>query len=158
MQRRINWWVLVMAMIAVATPAPADGPTSSTGNGQLTAGGELRTFAYTAITGPDGNVKGQAQIFNRAQGNKTHSSINCLNVVGNTAVVGGIVVKSTGGAFDNWTGVFAVQDNGEGNSDPADRLSLTFVYPPGSGVTCYTFPFASFPTMPIEGGNIQVRP
>jgi hypothetical protein len=158
MQRRINWWVLVMAMVAVATPAPADAPTSSTGNGQLTAGGELRTFAYTAITGPDGNVKGQAQLYNRAQGNKTHISINCLNVVGNTAVVGGIVVKSTGGAFDNWTGVFAVQDNGEGNSDPADRLSLTFVYPPGSGVTCFTFPFASFPTMPIEGGNLQVRP
>jgi hypothetical protein len=158
MQRRLNWWVLLMAMIAVATPAPADGPTSSTGNGQLTAGGELRTFAYTAITGPDGNIKGQAQLFNRAQGNKIHISINCLNVVGNTAVVGGIIVKSTGGAFDNWTGVFAVEDNGEGNSDPADRLSLTFPYPPGSGVTCFTFPFASFPSMPIEGGNIQVRP
>ena len=118
----------------------------------------MRTFAYTAVTGPDGNVKGQAQLYNRSQGNKTHVSINCLNVVGNTAVAGGIVVKSTAGAYNNWTGIFAVEDNGEGNSDPADRLSLTFVYPPGSGVTCFTFPFASFPTMPIEGGNIQVRP
>lgn len=157
MQKRIHWFVLA-AIAAVATPAPADAPTASTGNGQLTVGGELRTFAYTAITGPDGNVKGQAQLNNRATGNKLHSSINCLNVVGNTAVVSGLIVRSTGGAFDNWTGVFAVQDNGEGGSDPADRLALTFLFPPGSGVTCFTFPFAAFPTAPIEGGNIQVRP
>jgi hypothetical protein len=158
MSKRFGLMVVVLAAVGLADGARAAGPAAATGSGQLTTGGELRTFAFSAITGPSGNVNGQAQLINRAQGTKIHSQINCLSVVGNTAVVGGIVTSSTNGAYDNWTGVFAVQDNGEGSSDPADLLSLTFLYPPGSGVTCHTFPFASFPTSPIEAGNIQVRP
>ena len=58
---------------------------SATGAGHFEIDGELRTFSFTANTHRDGTVKGQAQLYNRALGTRTHLEIDCLRVVGTTA-------------------------------------------------------------------------
>ena len=81
-----------------------------------------------------------------------------MKVVGNTAVISGVVTSSNTGQTGN-TGVFTVQDNGEGKNAAPDRLSLVFFFGPEfAGNLCTFFTFADFPTSAIEGGNIQVRP
>jgi len=55
-------------------------------------------------------------------------------------------------------GLFAVEDNGEGGGAQPDRLSLVFTLdPPGS---CSNYMFSDFDgfMLPIEAGNIQVKP
>jgi hypothetical protein len=156
---RKGLWVVLLATLVVAlsiTSARAAGPTAATGAGTLTILGELRNFSFSAILA-NGTVQGQAQLNNRQQDAVDHLDIDCLKVVGNTAVVSGVVTRSNSGQLGN-TGVFAVQDNGEGNNAAPDRLSLTFFYGPQyAGTLCTFFTFADFPTSPIQGGNIQVR-
>jgi len=134
----------------------AAGPTSATGAGTLTILGELRNFAFTASTNK-GITKGQAQLNNRDQDAIDHLDIDCMKVVGNKAVISGVITKSNSGQEGN-TGVFSVEDNGEGNHAASDRLSLVFFYPPQyAGTLCTFFNPGDFPTSEIEGGNIQVH-
>jgi hypothetical protein len=122
----------------------------------LTILDELRNFGFTAIANK-GVVKGQAQLNNRDQDAMAHLAIDCMTVVGNQAVISGVITKSNAGQEGN-TGVFAAEDNGEGAHASPDRLSLVFIYGPEyAGNLCTFFTFANFPTSPIEGGNIQVR-
>jgi hypothetical protein len=151
---------MVLALLVFLQPttaAPDSGPSAS-GHGNLTVVGELRTFSFNAITQHDGSVSGEAQLNNRSSGQKIHMAINCLSVVGNTAVASGVVTISDPTGLEGFTGVFAVQDNGEGKNSPGDRISLVFLFSPPTTVDCTTFTFADFPTSPIEGGNIQVKP
>jgi len=152
---------MLLAAIAIAAlpvrSAVAAGPTSATGAGTLTVLGELRNFGFSAVA-VHGTIQGQAQLDNRGQNLTDHLDIDCLKVVGNTAVISGVITKSNSG-LEGDTGVFAVQDNGEGNNAAPDRLSLVFFYGPQyAGTLCTFFTFNNFPTSPIEGGNIQVRP
>lgn len=147
---------LVVFLQPTSTAAPGSGPSAS-GHGNLTTVGQLRTFSFTAVTHKDGSVTGEAQLDNRGQGQKIHMAIDCLSVVGNTAVVSGIVTISDPTGLEGVTGIFAVQDNGEGSKATArDRISLVFFFT--TGEDCTTFPFGDFPTSPIQGGNIQVKP
>jgi hypothetical protein len=156
-----RWFASVTLALLLAAcclvSASAAGPTSATGAGTLTILGELRNFAFSAITAPDGTVQGQAQLNNRQQSAIDHLDIDCMRVVGNTAVISGVVTSSNSGQAGN-TGVFAVQDLGEGKNAQPDRLSLVYFYAPQyAGTLCTFFSFADFPTSPIQGGNIQVR-
>jgi len=157
MKKRLWCAFLVSFVVALSIASVrADGPTAATGAGTLTILGELRNFSFSAIS-TNGTVQGQAQLNNRQQNAVDHIDIDCLKVVGNTAVVSGVVTSSNSGQQGN-TAVFAVQDNGEGKNSPADRLSLAFFYGPQyAGTLCTFFTFADFPTSPIQGGNIQVR-
>ena len=146
----------VIGSVAFSVSVGAAAPTSATGAGTLTILGELRNFAFTASTNKD-ITKGQAQLNNRDQDAIDHIDIDCMRVVGNQAVISGVITKSNTGQEGN-TGVFTVEDNGEGKNASPDRLSLVFFYAPQPpGTLCTVFPFASFPTSPIEGGNIQVH-
>jgi hypothetical protein len=149
---------LAMAWQPISNAAPDNGPSAS-GHGNLTAGGELRTFSFTAVTHKDGTVTGEAELDNRSTGNTIHLSINCLTVSGNKALVSGVVTNSHGpDDFVGWIGTFEVIDNGEGANDPADRISLVFLFSPPTTISCTSFMFSSFSTSPIEAGNIQVNP
>jgi hypothetical protein len=158
-------FLLALALVVFLQPttaAPGSGPSAS-GHGNLTVGGELRTFSFTAVTHKNGSVTGEAQLDNRASGQKIHMAIDCLSVsVGhhsNTAVVSGIVTISDPTGLEGFTGVFAVQDNGEGSNAPArDRISLVFLESPPTTVDCTAATFTDFGTAPIEGGNILVKP
>ena len=135
--------------VSVADPPTAAG--SATGSGDFMLGGELRTFSFSAIQQPKGNVAGQAEVHNRAMGTIVHMDINCIVFLpNNTVVVGGTITKSSPNSnLVGLTGVFQAQDNGEGTNSPPDRLSLVI---PGD---CTTTPPG---LMDILHGNIQVRP
>ena len=134
---------------------PDSGPSAS-GHGNLTTGGELRTFSFTAVTHKDGTVTGQAQLISRATDTRIHMEIDCLRVVGNIAIMSGTITNSNVPAFEGRPAIFRVQDNGEGANDPADRISLVSIFPAGFAINCNSN--FSTPLIPIDGGNIQVRP
>jgi hypothetical protein len=161
MKRFRLFFTLVLATAsALVYPAHAvaDSGPSASGHGNLTIAGELRTFSFTAVTHKDGSVTGEAQLDNRAQGVKLHLAIDCLKVVGNTATVSGTVTEVSGPTVIQvgWKSVFRVTDNGEGGKSAPDTISLVFSFAPPAFIDCHSN--FSVPMMPIEGGNIQVRP
>lgn len=148
----------VLLLIFGTSSAMVAGGPSASGHGNLTIGGELRTFSFTAVTHRDGTVTGQGQLNNRQQGVKLHLTIDCLLVSGNTASVSGTVTSVSGPTAvqvgDRF--IFRVVDNGEGSKAPPDTISLVFSFPPSVMIDCKV-PFV-VPLLPIDGGNIQVRP
>src|SRR3989442_870582 len=116
---------------SASTSAAGSGPSAS-GHGNLTVGGELRTFSFTAVTKSNGSVTGEAQLKSRASGVIIHVEINCLKVVGNQAYISGVVRHANNPLFVGHTSIFRVIDNGEGANRPPDELSLltTFVTVP----------------------------
>lgn len=129
---------------------------SANGHGNLTVGGELRTFSFHAMTRKDGTVTGSATLHNRNSDVFIHMDINCLRVVGNTAFMSGPITNSSNPAFEGRTGLFQARDNGEGSNAAPDQLSLLAVLVGNTTIDCNTN-FAPL-LNPIEGGNIQVKP
>ena len=148
---RVGLFALTLVALGFVPGVSAANPASATGNGDFMLGGELRTFSFSAIQQPKGNVAGQAEVHNRAMGTIVHMDINCIVFLpNNTVVVGGTITKSSPNSnLVGLTGVFQAQDNGEGTNSPPDRLSLVI---PGD---CTTTPPD---LMDILHGNIQVRP
>jgi hypothetical protein len=129
---------------------------SANGHGNLTVGGELRTFSFHANTRKDGTVKGSATLHNRASDVFIHADIDCLSVVGNIATMSGTITNSSDPAFEGRRGLFQVQDNGEGGNTTPDQISLLVIFPANSTIDCNSN--FTFSRAPIEGGNIQVKP
>src|SRR3989442_13933047 len=77
-------------------------PPSATGNGDFMMGGELRTFSFSAIQQPNGNVAGQAEVHNRASGTVVHMDINCIVFLPNNTVVVAGTIKKTSPNPPNW--------------------------------------------------------
>jgi len=143
-----------------ATPAASAEPThqSATGSGQFHLGLPLRTFSFSAHTGPDGTITGEAQLDNRASGARDHFEIDCLNVLGDIAVMSGTIRSSIDPTLVGTDVLFAVRDNGEGPDAPPDEISLALT---GFGIACtdITDPASLEPFLvPIEQGQVQVRP
>jgi hypothetical protein len=154
----MNRLLTLLSTIALITAAPVlaqgDGvANSATGSGHLRLGGELRTFAFSAIEREDGSVTGQAQNHNRLTGAAAHVDIDCLNVFGNVAIVSGTNENGR-------VSIFAAEDNGESANDPPDRITLLITndpeFPPGVCMLVTPEDAAPF-LMPIEDGNVQVR-
>jgi hypothetical protein len=155
----------ILAAVAVS-PSRAVGnvPQAATGSGQLefTTDGvtALRTFAFEATKASDGSVTGEAQINNRSVPGRLHIQIDCLNVIGNIAVVSGTITSSTeAGVPAGASSIFGVQDNGEGAGGAPDRITQQFA---NSGLVCTDITpsnvglFTHF-LMDVEAGNIQVH-
>jgi hypothetical protein len=155
----------MLAAIVVASSAAAESVTqSATGSGQLEFTTEgvtaLRTFAFEATMASDGSVTGQAQIDNRSVPGRLHIKIDCLNVIGTSAVMSGTITSSTeAGVPAGANSIFAVQDDGEGAGSAPDRITQQFA---NSGLVCtditpsnvglYTHLLRN-----VEAGNIQVH-
>jgi hypothetical protein len=163
---------MVIVLLACDPSAPPD-PTglprpnassqgvvqSATGSGHFESGGELRTFAFSAVQRADGTVQGEWQVVSRVgAGTKLHGDVVCVSVLGNRAWVGTriessdnpvVVIGSEGG--------FRVVDNGEGN-DPPDQTSVAFFNGPAGFAQnyCNNRPAAP-PLNAVLNGNIQVR-
>ena len=126
-----------------------------------------RQFSFNAKKDADGTVTGQAQLVNKAFSGadtpapyRLHIDISCMQTFGNIAFFGG-TVKSTNDPGLNDAVYFSVQDNGEPGDQ--DRISRTFFYDDDPGTTgspdlCLGNEPGDFPTEPIDGGTIQVRP
>ncbi len=135
--------------VSVADPPSAAG--SATGHGDFTADdNQLRTFSFSAIQQPNGNVAGQAELRNQTTGVVVHMDVACLRVDGNTAFVIGTITNSNDPTMEGKTVGFIAQDNGEGTNSPSDKLSRTVI------ADCSSL--LSLDLFPIQNGNIQVRP
>jgi hypothetical protein len=160
--------VLASSLAALALPssAAADSVTqSATGSGQFeftsdTGVTALRTFAFAAIKRSDGSVTGQAQIYNRAAGDRLHIGIDCLNVIDNIAVMSGTYMYSTDpAASPGDPAILAVQDHGEGADAPPDRVTRAFA---NTGLVCTDITpgnvgFYTYLLNDVQGGNIQIH-
>lgn len=138
------------------------GPSAS-GQGRIV--GTDRTFAFNAVTHPDGSVSGQGQLTYTHNGNdvKIHFSIDCMSVNDNVATMSGTVTNSN--AFESggpcW---FKVVDNGEGNNASPDEITNLLLCEPSDPdplcdqLTCDQDNESYAGGLnPIENGNVQVR-
>lgn len=151
----------------ISQAARADGgPQSAMGHGNLTVGGELRTFSFDAIRHQDGTVTGEWQLKSRATDVVMHGQVTCLLAIARptqgAAFMGGIVTRVDGDAPGVEPGtpvVFSAFDNGEGNDNFPDAMTL--VQPTTPDVVarqCAIGLRVGGGAVPIEDGNIQVKP
>lgn len=165
--------IIILGFVLTSILAPGVGASSAvaenvtqsaTGSGQLefTTDGvtALRTFAFEATMASDGSVTGQAQIDNRSVPGRLHIKIDCLNVIGTSAVMSGTITSSTeAGVPAGASSIFAVQDNGEGAGSAPDRITQQFA---NSGLVCTDITPANVGLYTnllndIEGGNVQIH-
>lgn len=140
---------------------------SADGSGHISTLGGFRTFAFTARQHADGSDNGQLEInFHPGETSPiphvvVNADIDCLRVIGNVAIMSGIVRHTNFPAFENVRGILSVQDNGEGASASPDLISGSamgggvIIVPPTSPLDCtnVTPPLGQ----PVERGNVQVR-
>jgi hypothetical protein len=127
---------------------------SATGSGHVTVNGAMRTFAFTVHRNATGTASGQMEVINRDLGVRVHATLNCLNVVGNTAIVSGQVTDTNNPVLEDTYFWFKVVDNGEGSKAPADKMTFALTVIPT--LTCDTD--LNVPYLDVEKGNIQIRP
>ena len=146
--------VLVAAAALVGAGGAAAAVTvlhSAQGSGHVQFGTTQEFISFTAVQHADGSVTGSAEIHDITAGVKAHVDVNCLNVVGNTATISGIVTRSTDPTLEGFEAIFQVVD---GDPTSADLMSIANLYAVGTGVDC-TVP-AEYDLAPVTGGNIQV--
>lgn len=150
---------LAIGALAVSTytaSASFESGPSASGHGNYTeADGELRIFSFHVRTHDDGVARSSFVVNNRSNGHFLKGDLKCLNVDENRATLSGVITSSTVsdevpvGTLTR----FAVIDNGEGEDAPADRMSRFSNF---AQVNCET-PITGF-SLPVQGGNIQIRP
>lgn len=157
----VKYLTVILAAIVAAVGSISVGAfgTGASANGQGFINEPLgkRTFSFSVLTKPDGSVTGQATLHKRATTLFfAKVDVNCLNVVGNTATVSGVVTNSSNPAAIGLVALFRVTDNGEGQGNSSDQISGLYFDAPDSGTDCRIPDF--IPQVTIEGGNIQVKP
>jgi hypothetical protein len=161
MKKTISALTLLVALLAVTTAgtqsAAADPALqSASGFGQVHLGLPIRNFSFSATKAADGSARGEAQVENRSSAFIGHIQIDCLNVLGNVAVMSGVYTFASNPDLVGSEVLFAVEDNGEGPSTPPDEITRAFS---GLGIPCT---FITDPAqlalffVPIESGQIQV--
>ena len=120
---------------------------SVTGSGTITFGSSVEHISVSA----SGN-SGRATFEDKAAGGNVNGQIriNCVNVVGTTATVSGIVTHSNKKALIGQEGVFQVVDNGKKGSDMASIINF---HTPGTSTDCTA---GEFDLAPVKG-NFTVR-
>jgi len=161
--------LLITALAATfmlrSTSAAAAKPSAS-GHGTIllqdTEGNTVRRqFSFSARINANGSVSGSAIIHNPSFDPKYDAQfdITCLQIVGNRASFGGSVRKTSDPVFNDEfdAAFFTVFDNSEpGNGiDTISEIFFDNVVEPSA---CQFIGADDFPQIPIESGNVQVRP
>ena len=135
------------------------GPYAS-GHGNLPVeGNKLRTFTFNARILKNGRTTGNLVVKNRDLGIRVKAKINCLRIVGNQATMSGFIIQVSGDpeliGENLW---FRVEDNGEGQRNISDRITLVIAEldEPGDPEDCND-DFDELELMNIKSGNIQVQ-
>ena len=155
----------IAATSLLRSTSAAAGPSAS-GHGtvllQDTEGKTVRRqFSFSARIMPDGTVKGSGILHNPSFDPKYSAQfdITCLQISGNRASFGGSIRKTTDSVFNDEfdAAFFTVFDNGEpgAGNDTISEVFFDNVVEPSA---CQFIGADDFPQIPIEGGNVQVRP
>src|SRR5713101_5128043 len=91
---RVGLFALAIVALGFVPGVSVANPPSATGHGDFLSDGQLRTFSFSAIQQPNGNVAGQAELRNQTTGVVVHMDVACLRVEGNTAFVSGTITNS----------------------------------------------------------------
>lgn len=159
-----------LAAMACETPAGPmpEGPAatlsagvvaSATGSGITLAGGEIRVASFSVIKRADGRVSGQFQIDVKVLGVSWHTNVECLTVVGNMAFLGGTVTRSSGPPVTVGSkSYFWVRDNGTGQNDTADEISVANLNETQQGLDDFcNLVQNQLPARTVVQGNVHVR-
>lgn len=120
-----------------------------------------RQFSFSARIASDGSVHGSAVLHNPSFDPKYDAQfdITCLQIVGNRASMGGSIRKTSDPVFNDEfdAAFFTVFDNGEPGADN-DTISEVFFDNVVEPSACQFIGADDFPQIPIESGNVQVKP
>ena len=153
-------------IIMLRTASAAVAGSSASGHGTIllqdTEGRTVRRqFSFSARIMSDGTVKGSGILHNPSFDPKYSAQfdITCLQIVGNRASFGGSIRKTTDEVFNDEfdAAFFTVFDNGEPGAGN-DTISEVFFDNVVEPSTCQFIGADDFPQIPIESGQVQVRP
>jgi hypothetical protein len=179
---RILTVISAVAVLALAAcqesmgPAAVDQPSELTGANKVIHRASAGTndscapgnagcdanFSLVAIERADGTVSGQWQdTFAGGIGGPfggIHVAVDCVKVVGNAAVIGGVITHGMlfGVDYSGTGAVTAVEDNGTSANDPADRISFSFFGFPADPTRCARLDLGVFPLVDITPGQVKV--
>jgi hypothetical protein len=147
--------VAAAAALTFASAAVAVVVASASGSGSITFGSSREHILFDATRSDDGTVTGEAFVVDHtAEGLvRLRIAVNCLNVIGNVAIVSGLVTSSTDESLVGMEAVFEAVDTGQGGGETRDQMSLVNLHDPGVGSDC-TVP-SEFDLAPVDG-NITV--
>lgn len=150
----------VLPSVFSVAPTGAEGVgLGASGAAHISRDGERLTLSFNVKQLASGEVIGQAQRKSEPTDTITHYELNCMRIVGNRAIIGGIVTRSSSPrVVVGRKAIFSVEDNGEGPNEPVDRVS--FVLHAASATTpgtCETVTPPAAATFDVEKGNVQVR-
>ncbi len=113
-------------------------------------------FSLVAVEKADGSVRGQWQDTFAGGVEGIHVAVDCVNVVGTGAVIGGVVTHGFVGGVDvsGQDALTAVVDNGTSANDPPDQISFSFF--PTGGLSCTAVVPANFPLFNLARGQVKV--
>lgn len=127
----------------------------------LSGPGGDANFSLVANEKSDGTVSGQWQDTFAGGGGGIHVAIDCIKVVDNWAIVGGIITYGTFGGVDvtGQYAITAVVDNGRSKNDPPDQIS--FSYFPASDFfgteDCNDLTLNDFTLLDLTKGQVTVK-
>jgi hypothetical protein len=159
-------FVAVIAFSGAVRPTAAGAGPSASGHGTILVTNPdgktvRRQFSFSAKQMPDGTVQGNAILHNPAFDPRydTQIKITCLQVVGNRASFGGSIRKTSDPAFNDEfdAAFFTVYDNGEPGK-AVDTISPVFFDNVVGPETCQFIGPDDFNQIPVQSGNVQVRP
>lgn len=132
---------------------------SVTGSAHFLTGGEHRTVALSAVKHGDGSVSGSIQINIHAFDAWWHTDVECLTVVGNRAFLGGTITAASDSRIQVGTKSYMwVEDHGEGESAPPDRVSLAGLNETQQGLDDFCGLVQNLlPGRDVVRGNVQVH-
>lgn len=144
---------------ALGSPAPTAENSHANGAGRFTSllAGPVQ-FTLDSVQHKDGTVRGTLSYQELDQDFGVLVAVECLNVVGNRAVVTGTIVGVGNPDFSEFVGLpaaFSVRDEGRGRKatpDLASDLWVLFEDCFDPAVIQLTEPFS-----PLEGGNVTVK-
>lgn len=135
----------LLALTLAAAPAAS----TVSGSGTITFGTSVEHITVNAT----GN-SGRATFEDKAAGGNVNGqiAINCVNIVGNTATLSGLVTHSNKKSLVGQEGVFQIVDNGA-RKPATDMATLINFHQPGTSTDCSG---GEFDLSPVKG-NYTIR-
>jgi hypothetical protein len=164
--------LLLSAILALGALAQGRVGAHAAGYADLLGGGGAATVSFSAVTQGDGTAlgyidfrdptpllgqdvdgSGDPALADASSGVTLHAEVNCLAVVGTTAIVGGEVTSAEPTRYVGKQVLLFVEDSGRA------RGAFTWgFYEPQAGAYCGSFPWAAYPPAPVLGGSFRVQP